>query len=135
MGWFVRADVTLGNATLRQIQVQFDFSSGVSGLFGDVDYQNQLLNGIGAFQNLFDCKLKFNLTVTIDGVDYAVPSDAIVSPEEITGGPPTGDCQLDFDDNFEGYSQLVLGEFFLKHYCHSFDIGNNRIGFGKNIAP
>lgn len=127
------ADVTLGNATLRQVQVQFDFSSGVSGLFGDVDYQNRLLNGIGAFRNLFDCNLKFNLTVTIDDVDYVVPSDAVVSPESVTGGPPTGDCELDFDE-YGGNGQLVLGEFFLKQYCHSFDIGNSRIGFGKNLA-
>lgn len=131
LGWYVKASVTIGSVTVNPKQVQFDFSSGAGFMFADPAYEKQFLAGIGVTSGFwFDCKLTstFNFKLTIDGHDYVVPGDEVVERNE------KGDrCSLVYlGEGTEG--QFVLGSRFLQKYCHSFDIANNAIGFGKNLV-
>ncbi|KAH7710209.1 aspartic protease 2B [Aphelenchoides avenae] len=132
LGWYVKASVSIGTATVNVNQLQFDFSSGAGFMFADDAYETQLLGGITGPKvgPWFDCKLTstFNFTLTIDGHDYVVPGDEVVERDE-----KDNTCSLLFEG--EGApGQFILGEQFLQKYCHSFDIGNNAIGFSKNLV-
>lgn len=121
-------EVTVGSATVRPPQVQFDPLSG-GGIFADEFYEKELLKGLGVTDSLyFDCSIKSTFSIKIDGHEYVFPFDAIVDKGD---GTP-GSCSLNILG--EGDGQFVIGDFFAHSYCHSFDIGNNRIGFGKNLV-
>lgn len=116
---------------MRPPQVQFDFT--VYGLFADASFEYALLKSIGVINDLyFDCNLasKFNFTLSVDGHDYVVPGDAIV--EKVEGDHS---CSFSIESPEGGASdgRFVVGGFFLKHFCHAFDVGNNRLGFGRSL--
>ncbi|KAH7713794.1 hypothetical protein AAVH_18881, partial [Aphelenchoides avenae] len=76
-GWFVKGTVSIGTATISPPQIHVDFTPG---LFLDDAYLKELLKGIDGVTKgyYFPCMTKFNLTLTIDGHEYVLPSDVIV---------------------------------------------------------
>ncbi|KAH7715966.1 Protein ASP-5 [Aphelenchoides avenae] len=130
-GWFLQPTITVGNVTVSPPQVQFDFT--VDGLFADESFQTELLKSIGVTREYyFDCALAatFNFTLSVDGHDYVVPGAAIVTRDDVNDNCSFS-IQTPEGDATDGH--FVVGAFFLKQFCHAFDVGNNRLGFGRNL--
>ncbi|WKY14012.1 hypothetical protein Q1695_004667 [Nippostrongylus brasiliensis] len=72
-----------------------------------------------------------NLTFTIGGHDYAIPSVEYV----LDMGLPDQQCALTFFEmNSGGFGPAwILGDTFIRSYCNIHDIGQKRIGFAKSI--
>ncbi|KAH7702010.1 hypothetical protein AAVH_30852 [Aphelenchoides avenae] len=125
---YLQGTVTMRTTTIRPPQIEFDFSIG--GLYLDDGYLRELLKGIGVTDSYsFLCTTKFSMTLTIDGHDYVIPSDVIVDKDgymcQMLAGTPIRDVA--------GHGQFRIGQSFLLMFCHSLDIGNNRIGFAPNL--
>ncbi|KAH7705608.1 hypothetical protein AAVH_27185 [Aphelenchoides avenae] len=111
----------MGTASIRPTLVQIGFGRGIDGA-----YKKELLKGIGdTNSDEFYCSQKFNMTLTIEGHDYVIPSDFLVDQDGTI-------CTLKMTDRGRP-GQFRIGEAFLLSHCHSLDIANNRFGFVKNI--
>lgn len=98
-------------------------------MVGGGTYIRQLLSGAGVWsaEDEVDCNLNVNVTITIDARTYLFPVAALLREVEV------GQCYVGLERYDATPERLVIGGFFLTHYCQSLDIGNNRIGFSKSL--